>query len=706
MIKLRTILTLALLSGLVAAHATTPVTGNLKDLTGTVVNSKARVRLWLRGCNGNQPRVTGQALIAPTLGATYFKDFSPDVNGLISGTVYSNDVNVECGGSVNVTWYGVQTFVNGVGGPEMAVKAVDGVTLNITSVTPISVTPVSPSGTGPAIVANPVGGASQTIAGPLVVNAINSSGCDVDATTFSGADIISQTLAAMNSAACALNGGQIRIPPNPAGGCWVSTTQLLVPNSGGTNPSQKTFKLQGAGSGGVTEGHGAATPPSSGTCIDLRANPATCAKICTLGNGKLIIQDIGFLDSASDGKPFFQTTNTNVQLFRNEFYGNCALGTKQTGILFGGASAAGVTNGTATDPFQGYGTNVDSNIFDCVGIAAKFDTFANAINFTNNHIFIASGLTTGSGSAIELNPTFSVIEGNVITGNLVEVIGYKYAINLVAASRYNTIIGNSCFDKGGPTLACVNVTAGAGNDGNTIIDGNVDTTLASIAGNTSAIGLSGVNGTCLVHSPQVAGTVDHCGLKKDTGDFWVLDVDGDQVKIPGGTLHLFGRSAPTSLGGLGFTSCYADTTTLALFCSYNSGPFLRMAQVSSNAILAFGCNGVATSSQTLFLDGPGAASYACTNTGGTVQQEVLPSAGTLLNLRVRCQVAGKVAGSGVFTLRKTSGDTTLTCTIGTGTTCSDTTHSATVVAGDFLNVKYTTQATETLANCSVTVEKQ
>ena len=81
--------------------------------------------------------------------------------------------------------------------------------------------------------------------------------CDVDATSplLTGSDIIAKVLSAMNSSGCA-NGGQIRIPPNPAGGCWVATTQLLIPNSGGTAPTQKTFLLRGLGAGGLAEGHG------------------------------------------------------------------------------------------------------------------------------------------------------------------------------------------------------------------------------------------------------------------------------------------------------------------------------------------------------------------------------------------------------------------------------------------------------------------
>ena len=148
------ILTLLLLTTSLA-WGTTPVTGTLKDLATGTVQKNAKVRAWLRGCNGNQPRVNGSALIAPTQGTSFFKDFLPDVSGNISGTLYSTrdaagtgDGEVECGGSKQAVWYGIQLYLNGVPGPEVSVHARVGVSLDLTSVTPITVTPVVTAPTG------------------------------------------------------------------------------------------------------------------------------------------------------------------------------------------------------------------------------------------------------------------------------------------------------------------------------------------------------------------------------------------------------------------------------------------------------------------------------------------------------------------------------------------------------------------------------
>lgn len=116
------------------------------------------------------------------------------------------------------------------------------------------------------------------------------------------------------------------------------------------------------------------------------------------------------------------------------------------------------------------------------------------------------------------------------------------------------------------------------------------------------------------------------------------------------------------------------------------------------------CTGVATSSATLFL--VQTTSAACTNTAETIAAGVFilaQHAGNITNLRALA-TAGFAAGSGVITLRINGVDTTVICTIGTGTTCADTTHTAAVVAGDKLSIKVVTVATEVLANVLVTYE--
>jgi len=136
------------------SFATTTVTGVLKTL-GTTNSTGGFVRFWLRGCAGNQPRVAGTGIIAPSQGGVFYFDFPTSSSGLVSGTLYSTrDVTgttngeIECGGSLTAVWYGMQVFSGGKGGPETPIAANNTATIDVSNVTPITTTPVVPSPTG------------------------------------------------------------------------------------------------------------------------------------------------------------------------------------------------------------------------------------------------------------------------------------------------------------------------------------------------------------------------------------------------------------------------------------------------------------------------------------------------------------------------------------------------------------------------------
>jgi len=129
-----------------------------------------------------------------------------------------------------------------------------------------------------------------------------------------------------------------------------------------------------------------------------------------------------------------------------------------------------------------------------------------------------------------------------------------------------------------------------------------------------------------------------------------------------------------------------------------------------------GCNGIATSSSTLVMgaSGLGGGTTACTTAlSGTNRSGLLmPSAGTLSNLTVRCGGTGVNSSSGVFTIFDTPAGTSagsgtatpITVTYGTSAAESvvqDTTHTYNYAMGDYIVVRFTTQASETLGSCMV-----
>lgn len=120
---------------------------------------------------------------------------------------------------------------------------------------------------------------------------------------------------------------------------------------------------------------------------------------------------------------------------------------------------------------------------------------------------------------------------------------------------------------------------------------------------------------------------------------------------------------------------------------------------SGSQQFAFSCTGTATAASTLFINNAGVTT--CT-TAGANPTSIAAVAGTLSNLQVKCGTGGVNASSGVFTAVVNSSSTSLTCTLGTGTSCSDTTHTAAVTAGQTIQMRYTTQTAETLANCTAT----
>jgi len=117
------------------------------------------------------------------------------------------------------------------------------------------------------------------------------------------------------------------------------------------------------------------------------------------------------------------------------------------------------------------------------------------------------------------------------------------------------------------------------------------------------------------------------------------------------------------------------------------------------------CTGVVTASSTLGLYGTGANVVATTCTSTIIGTgSVISGSRTLQNLLVTATAAGVNASSGIVTVLKNGGATTITCTIGTGTSCVDGTHTVSVVDGDLISIQFTTQAADTLAGVKAIVE--
>lgn len=264
-------------------HATTSVTGNVRSLGASTVRN-VTVRFYLRGCGGNQPRVTGVGALVPTQGSVWYQDFVSDSSGNISGTLYSTrdtagtgNGEIECGGSYTAVWYGMQLIQAGKTGPEVPIVAKNGTSFDISNVTPITMNPVIAAPTGDNTYLRLDGGNSPVI-GPVVftgtldcknlnntrcVDGANSqgwAGSDFGAWVNSAIADLPLVLPALNDGVNTYRCGTVNLFPGPTGpNVTVSTT---------ISANSPCLHLVGPGSGSLN-----LVCPASGDCIRLLSNP-------------------------------------------------------------------------------------------------------------------------------------------------------------------------------------------------------------------------------------------------------------------------------------------------------------------------------------------------------------------------------------------------------------------------------------------------
>ncbi len=115
---------------------------------------------------------------------------------------------------------------------------------------------------------------------------------------------------------------------------------------------------------------------------------------------------------------------------------------------------------------------------------------------------------------------------------------------------------------------------------------------------------------------------------------------------------------------------------------------------------------LSATSGTYYFGGFGGVQTACNSLTTTLTGGMpVGVGGTIKNLRCAAGAAGHAAGSGVIKIYDGGSAKSPTCTIGTGTTCSDTSNSFTYAAGDLIQFSVASGgAGETLANVSCSAE--
>jgi hypothetical protein len=178
--------------------------------------------------------------------------------------------------------------------------------------------------------------------------------------------------------------------------------------------------------------------------------------------------------------------------------------------------------------------------------------------------------------------------------------------------------------------------------------------------------------------------------------------------VGSGNIVLANQPIVNGLTGTGVTTL--NDLTIKGRCAGCAGSSVRTAQ-------AF-CAGTARSSSTIVLFGAGGSQTSCTQSPGpqALQQVIAATGGKLSDLAVRCGHSGSQPASGRFTvwdlpsgtamLDASSGvNTGLTVTVGNSAakanrTLIDSVHTFSYAAGDMIRIQFTTEASETLSDCT------
>lgn len=252
--------------------------------------------------------------------------------------------------------------------------------------------------------------------------------------------------------AIAATGGELSFPE----GLYKLTATLTIPNDGGTPPLQRGLRFVGAGA--WADSSGAGTTPYGGTTFrfDAASSPAC---IDTRGQGMLEISGITFWQAGTAHQiAFIQTTGTTLFVHHCSAIGHSTktgTGCDQDFIVLGGTTTS--IDGSASAPFQGYGTVIEKNWINKLRRLVYLRTYANAIVIRDNTVWNKCG----GESAIELDGGPDNCVGNLVEGNLVEMGSYTYAVKATKSSR-NTFAFNNLYDATGGVVAYYRLEATAG----------------------------------------------------------------------------------------------------------------------------------------------------------------------------------------------------------------------------------------------------
>lgn len=649
---MRKILAILLLTA--SAWATQAVSGTIQSVGSTATNSGAFVRFELKNCGGNIPRVTGTTIVAPVS-----KDFLPDSNGTFSGVIWGNN-EITCGTAQN-TYYQVSLWVAGrtQSSNSYDIRA----SFNLNSATPISsITPQNLS--QGVIVGLPAG--SQTISQP-------------NGSTF-----------AVNNLAPILSPTTFSNLGTPINGALAYCSDCVVADpcaGGGTGAIAK--RVNSTWSCGVG---GAAVFNHT-----MLSTTHTDAEV-----GSVVLGDVIYGDNVPKWQRLAGNTTSTRQFLSQTGTGSVSAAPAWAQPSFSDITGVATTGqlppSTVYNPMNAVG---DLIIGGSSGTPSRLGIGLNGQCLTSNGT-TDTWASCGVGSAHNfLSATHSdtvaaaPVLGDIITANATPA-WTKVAGNTTTTKKYLSQTGTGTISAAPawsqPAFSELSGTVSDAQEGAHAALTNVANVFTAIqtfpASTTGAASFNMVNGATPT-SPNI-------------GDFWMTSGGTIQYRSPAGTTRNIEYQSLRNVAN-GYAGLDASARIAAAQAPLS---------LTSVGVLRTLCTG-ATTNATDTLNGFGTTTGACTGTA-TNRFFRTPSAGTVQNLYVTAD-AGLNASSGTVTIYQctaanqpactTLTSTGVTCIVGTGNQCSDTTHTFAVAAGDGIIVKFTGGgASETFGNAVVSFE--
>lgn len=266
-------------------------------------------------------------------------------------------------------------------------------------------------------------------------------------------------LSSLLATAYTLGGAEIRFGP----GVYRFDGQITLPNNGSTTATQGVpIRFTGVGEWWSGKGVPSANPANGGTIFDCRYTGADAWLMC-LHEGTFSSKHITFSQRgvSAHTTPYIKTTNTTLQIDQCSFEGHAskaAATANQDCIILGGTNNASFGGNNVDAPFQGYGTVISRSNFNRIRRGVYGRVYCNGVVVRDNQFWAQCGDSGIGAGAIEFDSgTTDYCVGGLISGNLIECVGYTKPIKLVRGSQI-TLLANSFYDQPGATTGLVNLT--------------------------------------------------------------------------------------------------------------------------------------------------------------------------------------------------------------------------------------------------------